>query len=103
MRINRRRDRLPGTIISLVLFLAILAFTVLLLYTNLIPMKYIGVIFIGLLVFVALIRLLVLKFRKKIRFWTGSVLALLMLLVLGAVSFYIHKTVSSLDTITGVR
>lgn len=103
MRINRRRDRLPGTIISLVLFLAILAFTVLLLYTNLIPMKYIGVIFIGLLVFVVLIRLLVLKFRKKIRFWTGSVLALLMLLVLGAVSFYIHKTVSSLDTITGVN
>ena len=103
MRINRRRDRLPGTIISLVLFLAILAFTVLLLYTNLIPMKYIGIIFLGLLVLLLLIRLLVLKIRKKVRFWIGAALGLIMLIVLGAVSFYIYKTVSSLDTITGVN
>ena len=103
MRINRRRDRLPGIIISLVLFLAILAFTVLLLYTNLIPLKYIGIIFLGLLVFLLLIRLLVLKIRKKARFWIGSALALILLVVLGAVSFYIYKTVSSLDTITGVN
>ena len=71
MRINRRRDRLPGTIITLILFLAVLAFTVLLLYTNLIPMKYIGIIFLGLLILVLLIHLLVLKFRKKVRFWIG--------------------------------
>lgn len=103
MRINRRRDRLPGIIISLVLFLAILAFTVLLLYTNLIPLKYIGIIFLGLLVLLLVIRLLVLKIRKKARFWIGSALALIMLVVLGAVSFYIYKTVSSLDTITGVN
>ena len=103
MRINRRRDRLPGIIISLVLFLAILAFTVLLLYTNLIPLKYIGIIFLGLLVLLLVIRLLVLKIRKKARFWIGSALALILLVVLGAVSFYIYKTVSSLDTITGVN
>ena len=103
MRIDRRRDRLPGIIISLVLFLAILAFTVLLLYTNLIPLKYIGIIFLGLLVLLLVIRLLVLKIRKKARFWIGSALALILLVVLGAVSFYIYKTVSSLDTITGVN
>ena len=103
MRINRRRDRLPGIIISLVLFLAILAFTVLLLYTNLIPLKYIGIIFLVLLVLLLVIRLLVLKIRKKARFWIGSALALILLVVLGAVSFYIYKTVSSLDTITGVN
>ena len=103
MRINRRRDRLPGIIISLVLFLAILAFTVLLLYTHLIPLKYIGIIFLGLLVLLLVIRLLVLKIRKKARFWIGSALALILLVVLGAVSFYIYKTVSSLDTITGVN
>ena len=103
MRINRRRDRLPGTIITLILFLAVLAFTVLLLYTNLIPMKYIGIIFLGLLILVLLIHLLVLKFRKKVRFWIGVVLSVILLLILGGVSFYIHKTVSSLDTITGVN
>lgn len=103
MRINRRRDRLPGTIITLILFLAVLAFTVLLLYTNLIPMKYIGIIFLGLLILVLLIHLLVLKFRKKVRFWIGVVLSVILLLILGGVSFYIHKTVSSLDTITEVN
>lgn len=103
MKINRRRDRLPGTIISSILLVAILAFVVLLLYTNLIPAKYIGIIFLGLLVILLLIHFLVLKFRKKIRFWIGTGLSAVMLIIIGAASFYVYTTVSSLDTITGVN
>lgn len=99
---KRKTNKKPGLIISLILFIAIIAFTGLLMYTSLIPVKYVGIIFAGLLLVLLLIFLLVSSYQKKIRFWTGSVLACLMFVVLAAVSFYIYKTVSSLDTITGV-
>lgn len=47
--------------------------------------------------------LLVRKARKKIRFIIGVVLSVLILAVLGTGSLYIYKTVSALDTITGVN
>ena len=75
----------------------------LLLYTKLISVKYIGVISAVLLVFLLLVYLLVRKARKKIRFIIGVVLSVLILAVLGTGSLYIYKTVSALDTITGVN
>lgn len=80
-----------------------MAFIVLLLYTKLISVKYIGVISAMLLVFLLLVYLLVRKARKKIRFIIGVVLSVLILAVLGTGSLYIYKTVSTLDTITGVN
>ena len=80
-----------------------MAFIVLLLYTKLISVKYIGVISAVLLVFLLLVYLLVRKARKKIRFIIGVVLSVLILAVLGTGSLYIYKTVSALDTITGVN
>ena len=56
-----------------------------------------------LLVFLLLVYLLVRKARKKIRFIIGVVLSVLILAVLGTGSLYIYKTVSALDTITGVN
>ena len=41
---TKKQDRVPGIIISAVLFCAEMAFIVLLLYTKLISVKYIGVI-----------------------------------------------------------
>lgn len=72
-------------------------------YTKLISVKYIGVISAVLLVFLLLVYLLVRKARKKIRFIIGVVLSVLILAVLGTGSLYIYKTVSALDTITGVN
>lgn len=100
---TKKQDRVPGIIISAVLFCAEMAFIVLLLYTKLISVKYIGVISAMLLVFLLLVYLLVRKARKKIRFIIGVVLSVLTLAVLGTGSLYIYKTVSALDTITGVN
>lgn len=100
---TKKQDRVPGIIISEVLFCAEMAFIVLLLYTKLISVKYIGVISAVLLVFLLLVYLLVRKARKKIRFIIGVVLSVLILAVLGTGSLYIYKTVSALDTITGVN
>ena len=100
---TKKQDRVPGIIISAVLFCAEMAFIVLLLYTKLISVKYIGVISAVLLVFLLLVYLLVRKARKKIRFIIGIVLSVLILAVLGIGSLYIYKTVSALDTITGVN
>lgn len=100
---TRKQDRLPGIIISVVLLCAELAFLVLLLYTKLISAKYIGIIAAILLVLLVFVYLLVKKARKKIRFVIGIVLSVLILAVLGAGSLYIYKTVSALDTITGVN
>lgn len=100
---TKKQDRVPGIIISAVLFCAEMAFIVLLLYTKLISVKYIGVIAAVLLVFLLLVYLLVRKARKKIRFIIGVVLSVLILAVLGTGSLYIYKTVSALDTITGVN
>ena len=100
---TKKQDRVPGIIISAVLFCAEMAFIVLLLYTKLISVKYIGVISAMLLVFLLLVYLLVRKARKKIRFIIGVVLSVLILAVLGTGSLYIYKTVSTLDTITGVN
>ena len=100
---TKKQDRVPGIIISAVLFCAEMAFIVLLLYTKLISVKYIGVISAVLLVFLLLVYLLVRKARKKIRFIIGVVLSVLILAVLGTGSLYIYKTVSARDTITGVN
>lgn len=103
MRLNRKRDRMPGIIISIIYFVAVIAFTVLLLYTNLVPLKYVGIIFLVLVITVLLVRVLTLKIRKTVPFVTGSILTVVMLIIMGVASLYIYKTIASLDKITGVN
>ena len=103
MRITKKQDRMPGIILTILLFVAEIAFTVLLLYTNLLSAKYIGIVFAVLLVLLLIDHLLIRKFRKQIRFWIGIILMVIILAVLGIASFYIYKTVSELDDITGVN
>lgn len=103
MRLNRKRDRMPGIIISIIFFVAVIAFMVLLLYTNLVPLKYIGIIFLTLLILVLLVRVLTLKIRKTIPFIIGAILTVVVMIVMGVASLYIYKTISSLDKITGVN
>lgn len=103
MRISKKQDRMPGIILTILLFIAEVAFVVLLLYTNLLSAKYIGIVFAVLLVLLLIEHILVKKFRKQIRFWVGVVLMVIILAVLGIASFYIYKTVSALDDITGIN
>ena len=103
MRITKKQDRMPGIILTILLFVAEVAFVVLLLYTNLLSAKYIGIIFAVLLILLLIDHLLVRKFRKQVRFWIGILLMVIILAVLGIASFYIYKTVSALDDITGVN
>lgn len=100
---TKKQDRLPGILISLFLLIVELAFIVLLLYAKLISVKYIGMISVGLLVALIFVYLLVRKVRKRIRFGVGVVFAVLIVVALGTGSLYIYKTVSALDTITGVN
>lgn len=103
MKLTKKQDRIPGIILTTILFIAEIAFIVLLLYTNLISAKYIGAIFAVLLVLLLIDHLLLRKFRRQIRFWVGFVLMIIILAVLGIGGFYIYRTVSALDDITGVN
>ncbi|MBU5481905.1 LCP family protein [Blautia sp. MSJ-19] len=103
MRITKKQDRLPGIILTILLFVAEIAFTVLLLYTNLLSAKYVAIVFAVQLVLLLVVYLLVRKFRKQIRFWIGVILMIVILAILGIAGFYIYKTVSTLDDITGVN
>ena len=92
MRITKKQDRMPGIILTILLFVAEIAFTVLLLYTNLLSAKYIGIVFAVLLVLLLIDHLLIRKFRKQIRFWIGIILMVIILAVLGIafIKQYLH-------------
>lgn len=103
MRITKKQDRFPGILLTILLFIAEITFIILLLSTNLISAKYIGLIFAVLIILLIIDHLLIRKFRKQIRFWIGIILMIIILAVLGLAGFYIHRTVSALDDITGVN
>lgn len=103
MRITKKQDRLPGILLTLILFLTEMAFMVLLLHTNLLSGRYIGIIFAILLFLLLIIHFLIRKFRKQIRFWIGVILLLITMALLGISGFYIYRTVDALDDITGVN
>lgn len=103
MKLTKKKDRLPGLIIASILGVYEIAFAVLLLYTKLLSMKYMGILLAGLLLLWIVVFLLVKKIRKKIRFSLGVVLFCIILAAMVLASLYIYKTVSALDTITGVN
>lgn len=100
---SRRKSRLPGKIITALLFVIALAFMTLLIYTKLLPATYMGIIAAALVVMILLVYLLVRKFRHKIRFTIGALLAIIMVAVMAAGSYYIYKTVNTLGNITNVN
>lgn len=99
---QRRKGRIPGKIITALLFVISLAFMALLVYTQLLPTVYMAIIGLALLIMVLVVYLLVRKTRNKIRFGIGTLIAFLLIVVMTAGSFYLYKTVSLLDNITGV-
>lgn len=100
---SRKMDRLPGKIISAVFFVLVFAFIALLVYTKLLPAKYLAIICGVLILLVLIVYLLVRKIRHKVPFIIGVVLMLLVVAVMGFGSLYIYKTVNTIDNITGVN
>ncbi len=98
-----KKGRIPGKIITALLFVISVAFMALLIYTQLLPTMYMVIVGLTLMIMVLVVFLLVRKFRNKIRFLIGTLIAVLLIAVMTAGSFYIYKTVSLLDNITGVN
>lgn len=103
MKLTKKRDRLPGIIIASILGIFEIAFAVLLLYSKLLSRKYMGIVLAGLILLWVAIFFLVRKIRKKIRFSIGIILFIILSVGMILASLYIYKTVSALDTITGVN
>lgn len=100
---SRKKDRLPGKIISAVFFVLVFAFITLVVYTKLLPAKYLAIVCGLLLLLVLAVYLLVRKVRHKVPFIIGIILMLLVVAFMGFGSLYIYKTVNTIDTITGVN
>lgn len=100
---SRKKDRLPGKIISAVFFVLVFAFITLLVYTKLLPAKYLGIVCGVLILLVLVVYILVRKVRHKIPFVIGIILMVLIVALMGFGSLYIYKTVNTIDNITGVN
>lgn len=99
---KRKPDTLPGSMIT-VLFLAVcVVFMGLLLYTRLLPNTYILVGGAVLLVLALIVAILVRHFRKRVRFWIGTLLAAALTVVMGLGSLYMYQTIEALGNISGV-
>ena len=103
MRLTKKQDHLPGMILIIILFIAEITFTALLFSTNFLSTKYIGIIFAVLLILLLIDYVLIRRFRKQTCFWIGTLLMIFILAILGIAGFYIYKTSSTLNDITGVN
>lgn len=100
---SRKMDRLPGKIISAVFFVLVFAFIALLIYTKLLPTKYLVIVCGVLILLILAVYLLVRKVRHKIPFVIGVLLMLVSVVVMGLGSLYIYQTVNTIDNISGVN
>lgn len=100
---NKRLDRLPGKVIT-ILFLGVwIVFIGLLLYTRLIPTTYILIAAVLLVMLTVVIGALVWRMRRRVRFWIGTILAALLVIVMSLGSMYMYQTISALGNISGVN
>ena len=100
MRKNRK-NRLPGLLLAVALVVLEALFVGLLASTKLVPNKLLLIGCGALLVVTVLLWLLLWDWSKKGRWVCGAVLSLVLVVALGAASFYIDRTVDMLNNITG--
>ena len=103
LKTARQRDRMPGIILSLVFLAAEFAFLILLVYTGFLQPVYLLMLIVAILLVSGVLHLMVQKFRRRILFIIGCVFMAVILTTEGVLSFYIYKTVSSLDSMTGIN
>lgn len=99
----RRKARIPGLIITIVLLLIAMEFVGLLAVTKLIPLYLLFAAGIAILTCVLIVCLLTGDFRKKARFAIGVVLGILFIVVLVAGNLLVLNTYNTLTRISGVN
>ena len=100
---RKRKARIPGLVIEIVLLLIALEFIGLLAVTKLLPVYLLFAGGIVLLTGVLIVGLLTGDFRQKITFSIGAILAALMLVLLVVGNLYVLKTYNTLTRISGVN
>lgn len=100
---RRKKARIPGLIITIVLLLLVAEFVGLLAVTKLLPVYLLFAVGIVFLTCVLLVALLTGNFRKKVRFMIGAVLGVLLLAVLLIGNLYVMSTYNTLNRISGVN
>ena len=100
-RRRRRNDWIPGAVITIIVILLSVVFMGLLAMTKMIPTIYMLIIGIVLAVISAIIWLLVWHTRYRGRFIGGTIFAVLIMVILVFGGFYINKTRSAINSISG--
>lgn len=103
LRRARFVDHFPGIFLTVLLILLALGFVGLLVLTNLLPLTYIAAILVALMVLILLDYLLMIHFRRPIRFFFGALLAIALGAGLATGSFYLFKSYSTLKDITETK
>ena len=100
-RRRRRNDWIPGAVITIIVIMLSVVFMGLLAMTKMIPTIYMLIIGIVLAVISAIIWLLVWHTRYRGRFIGGTIFAVIMMVILVFGGFYINKTRSAINSISG--
>lgn len=100
---QRRKARIPGLIITIVLLLIAIEFIGLLAVTKLLPLYLLFAAGIAILTCVLIVCLLTGDFRKKARFAIGVVLGILFIVVLVVGNLFVLNTYNTLTRISGVN
>lgn len=100
---RRRKDWIPGLIITAVVLIAALVFMGLLALTKMIPNIFMLIIGIVLAILIVLAAFLTHRTRYLARFTGGALLSFLLVAVLVMGSFYVNKTRTALSNISGVN
>ena len=100
---RRKKARVPGLIITIILLLLVAEFIGLLAITKLLPVYLLFAVGIVFMTCVLLVAMLTGNFRKKVRFIIGAILGVLLLAILLLGNLYVMSTYNTLNKISGVN
>ena len=100
---RRKKARVPGLIITIILLLLVAEFVGLLAITKLLPVYLLFAVGIVFMTCVLLVAMLTGNFRKKVRFIIGAILGVLLLAILLLGNLYVMSTYNTLNKISGVN
>ena len=100
---RRKKARVPGLIITIILLLLVAEFVGLLAITKLLPVYLLFAVGIVFMTCVLLVAMLTGNFRKKVRFIIGAILDVLLLAILLLGNLYVMSTYNTLNKISGVN
>ena len=100
---RRKKARVPGLIITIILLLLVAEFVGLLAVTKLLPIYLLFAVGIVFMTCVLLVAMLTGNFRKKVRFIIGAILVVLLLVILLLGNLYVMSTYNTLNKISGVN